>query len=80
MEQEVAYPIRKRLREEVAELEEELKGKEVSMFELAAQNDWLQSELIKTKEKLAAEEASVDELLEFKYSTCLEATAPADVP
>jgi hypothetical protein len=40
LEQEVAYPISKRLREEVAELEEELEGKEVFMFELAAENDY----------------------------------------
>ena len=62
-----------RLCEEVADLEGELKKQEAFMFSLAEQNDWLQSELTDTKEKLAAEEASVDELLEFKSSTCLEA-------
>jgi hypothetical protein len=52
----------KRLCEEVADLEGELKKQEAFMFSLAEPNDWLQSELTDTKEKIAAEEASVGRL------------------
>ena len=64
---------RQRLEGEVASLENQLASKDDFMFKLAAQNDQLRASLATTNEKLAAEEKAVDELLEFKATTCLEA-------